>query len=107
MTKELFSIGEAAKMTGLSISTLRRLEKKELITFKRINRRRYIAKKDLRQANILSLGKAAELTGISYYTLRKWAKEEKISTQKSPIFRISFAEVRKIKRKTDNLPSLL
>lgn len=107
MLKELFTIGEAAKMTGLSIDTLRRLEKKELITFKRINGRRYIAKKDLRQAKILSLGKAAELIGISYYTLRKWAKAEKISTQKSPIFRISFAEVRKIKQQKEKLPSLL
>ena len=103
----LFTIGEAAKMAGLSIHTLRRLEQKGLIKFKRINNRRYIAIKDLRKAPILSLGKAAELISLSYYTLRKLAKENKISVAKSPIYRISFSELNKIKKNLRKLPSLL
>ena len=107
MNKELFSIGEAAKMTSLSVYTLRRLEKKGLVTFKRINGRRSIKIRDLRKARIFSLGRAAELSGISYYTLRKWAKEGKISVTKSPIFRISAIEIRKIMKNVGKLPSLL
>jgi DNA-binding transcriptional MerR regulator len=52
MKKELFSIGEASTMTGLSVYTLRRLEGKGLVTFKRINGRRYISAKELRAAQI-------------------------------------------------------
>jgi DNA-binding transcriptional MerR regulator len=39
-------------MTGLSVYTLRRLEGKGLVTFKRINGRRYISAKELRAAQI-------------------------------------------------------
>lgn len=106
MQKE-FSIGEVSKMTQLSSSTLRRLERKGLINFKRINGRRYISKKDLLKAPILSLGKAAFLISCSYYKLRKLAREGKISVTKSPIFRISYQELQKIKKNSGKLPSLL
>lgn len=107
MKKELFSIGEAAKMAGVSVYTLRRLERKGIITFLRVGGRRYISERDLRKANILSLGKAAKLIGISYYKLRKLAREDRISTTKSPIFRISYKELGKIKKNLGKLPSLL
>lgn len=105
--KEFFSIGEAATMTGLSVYTLRRLEGKGLVKFKRINGRRYISEKELREAPILSLGKAAFLIGSSYYKLKNLAKEDKISVRKSPIIRISYNELKKIKKNIGNLPSLL
>lgn len=104
MRKELFSIGEAAEITRLSIDTLRRLEQKGLVTFKRIKGRRYISLPDLRKAPIFSLGKAAEVSGISYYTLRKWAKDKKISVTRSPIFRISYQEISKITKNADKFP---
>ncbi len=118
MRQELFTIGQAAEMAGLSIRdersesakryfTLRRLEKKGLVTFKRINGRRYIKLTSLRKAPILSLGKAAELIGMSYYILRKLAKENNIAQTKSPIFRISYEELGKIKKNYGKLPSLL
>ena len=107
MKKELFSIGEASTMTGLSVYTLRRLEGKGLVTFKRINGRRYISAKELRAAQILSIGKAAKLIGISYYKLKKLAQEGKIAVGKSPMLRLSYQELKKIKKNIGKLPSLL
>lgn len=90
MRREFFTIGEAAKMAGFSIHTLRRLEQKGLIKFERINGRRYISITDLRQAPILSLGRAAELISLSYYTLRKLAKEKKYRWQKALFIEFHF-----------------
>jgi DNA-binding transcriptional MerR regulator len=103
----LFSIKEASQMTQLSASTLRRLERKGLIKFKRINGRRYISYKQLLKAPILSLGKAASLISCSYYQLRKWAREGKIAVTKSPICRISYQQLQQLKKNKGKLPSLL
>ncbi|HSA84272.1 MAG TPA: MerR family DNA-binding transcriptional regulator, partial [Patescibacteria group bacterium] len=98
MTKQFFTINEAAKLLGVSIKTLRRWETKGLIAPIRTvgNQRRYeveaiyaltgkksktaTRKEAIKQTKHLSLSESALHLGISEKTLRRWEKKGIISS---------------------------
>lgn len=76
INQEFVSISGAAKILGVSIDTVRRWEKKGLISSKRLDgKNRYFSRKNLeyyRQSRPLSISEASDLLGVSTSTLRRY-----------------------------------
>ena len=109
MTKQLFTINEAAKLLGVSIKTLRRWDQKGLLAAQRTigNQRRYdieeleklkgkkiksVIRKQSAVASQLTINEAALFLGISVKTLRRWETKGLITALATPTGKRVFSQ---------------